>query len=112
MRQLFFFPENKIQSILELSKVFDLTTEIGSLFQWPTSLTLKYDVRAMVLHLRSPNSRCFLLLCYSFQIIISGLTLSNLFRTYKTSIRFPVILRLYTRNMSKRFDPSSYNALQ
>ena len=35
---------------LKLSTILELITDAGSLFQWSTTLTLKYDLRATVLY--------------------------------------------------------------
>ena len=40
---------------LKMSIVLELTTDAGSLFQWLTILTLKYDLRAIVLYLCTFN---------------------------------------------------------
>ena len=38
-----------------MSIVLELITDAGSLFQWSTTLTLNYDLQAIVLYLRTFN---------------------------------------------------------
>ena len=74
--------------------VLELTTDAGSLFQWSTTLTLNYDLWAIVLYLYTFNFIPLPLVTKALFISNStfALILSNLFRILKTSIISPLIL--------------------
>ena len=94
-----------------MSIVIELTTDAGSLFQWSTTLTLKYDLRAIKLDFCTfyfiplPLVTDALFISKS----TSRLILSNLFDILKTSIKSPLILRLWRVNKSNYFNRSSYD---
>ena len=98
----------------ELWIVFEFTTEVGSVFHWSTPLTLKYDLRAIVLYCRPFDFMLLPLVTFARYISISFsiLILSNSLILKRDLHQIPCNVSIMEReNMSSCFNISSYDEL-